>query len=98
MEWDREDWKFMAVAARCLCFAPRRITSSAAVALVTDTCSNIASVHGSQGAAWLTASPSPGLFSHWPPAKCWLLVLASDMLEQLPGLRPEARPVCCRQQ
>ena len=41
MEWDREDWKFMAVAARCLCLAPRLITSSAAVALVTDTCSNI---------------------------------------------------------
>ncbi len=40
MEWEREDWKFMAVAARCLCLAPRLMTSSAAVALVTDTCSN----------------------------------------------------------
>ena len=72
MEWEREDWKFMAVAARCLCLAPRLITSSAAVALVTDTCSHItvsAWKQDARAAAWLFASHFPGLLLQWPPAR-----------------------------
>ena len=72
MEWEREDWKFMAVAARCLCLAPRLITPSAAVVLVTDTCSSFtvtAWKQSARAAAWLTASPSSGRLLHWPPAR-----------------------------